>query len=490
MRFEPEGITGNPEIPFAKSMPDYIMRWLASRFLDTDAQEELGILTPEVRARKAAQDDRAGRRGVRHRRPADGEHGRRTPQASGGRGDGGSRAAGGPHRLAAGGPGAPAGPRPRPRVQPVRRDDAADGLVATRAHPAATTPAAAEPRAAGASRRPRSLACAGRETARRRASRHCSALGPRPLAPGLSQTTRSRLRERSRSTSGRRPAPGTSPGRADRRARAGRRASTPSRSAPKPRTPWAAPARSPIPGLDCWTCRSTLHPLPRAPAGRLPVRGGPLRDHRAVPVGRLLPLHPLPAPHGHRLLGQRPRPAGRLPAARREPSGCAPSSHPTGVPKLFCATCGSALFSGEPFSDEEVAVRLGTLDRDPGSRRSTGSSSLGGLLGADRRGRPDAGGRAPADATGRSTVRGPAGGRALRECRARTRRHRSSARIGARPGLSRGPGAGAGAGSRAVLGVQALLQRARGGEFRRLSTRRSGSSRRSRGCAPAVRPGG
>jgi ribonucleoside-diphosphate reductase alpha chain len=56
MRFDPEGITGNPEIPFAKSMPDYIMRWLASRFLDTDAQEELGILTPEVRARKAAQD--------------------------------------------------------------------------------------------------------------------------------------------------------------------------------------------------------------------------------------------------------------------------------------------------------------------------------------------------------------------------------------------------------------------------------------------------
>src|ERR1700689_2961897 len=56
MRFEPEGITGNPEIPFAKSMPDYIMRWLASRFLDIDAQEELGILTPAVRARKIAQE--------------------------------------------------------------------------------------------------------------------------------------------------------------------------------------------------------------------------------------------------------------------------------------------------------------------------------------------------------------------------------------------------------------------------------------------------
>jgi hypothetical protein len=40
----------------------------------------------------------------------------------------------------------------------------------------------------------------------------------------------------------------------------------------------------------------------------------------------------------------------------------------TGVPKLFCATCGSALFSGQPLSDEQVAVRLGALDRDPGIR--------------------------------------------------------------------------------------------------------------------------
>jgi ribonucleoside-diphosphate reductase alpha chain len=56
MRFEPEGMTSNPEIPFAKSMPDYIMRWLASRFLDVDLQEELGILTKEVRARQSAQD--------------------------------------------------------------------------------------------------------------------------------------------------------------------------------------------------------------------------------------------------------------------------------------------------------------------------------------------------------------------------------------------------------------------------------------------------
>jgi hypothetical protein len=41
---------------------------------------------------------------------------------------------------------------------------------------------------------------------------------------------------------------------------------------------------------------------------------------------------------------------------------------PEGIPKLFCSTCGSALFSGAPLSDAEVAVRLGTLDRDPGVR--------------------------------------------------------------------------------------------------------------------------
>ncbi|MDA0165355.1 vitamin B12-dependent ribonucleotide reductase [Solirubrobacter ginsenosidimutans] len=77
MRFEPEGITTNPEIPFAKSMPDYIMRWLASRFLDADVQEELGILTPEVRAKKIGEDFNAGASGGSSR-PANGNG---TPKA-------------------------------------------------------------------------------------------------------------------------------------------------------------------------------------------------------------------------------------------------------------------------------------------------------------------------------------------------------------------------------------------------------------------------
>jgi ribonucleoside-diphosphate reductase alpha chain len=61
MRFEPEGITGNPEIPFAKSLPDYIMRWVASRFIeDTDTLEELGIMTQEVRNKKDAETSQLG----------------------------------------------------------------------------------------------------------------------------------------------------------------------------------------------------------------------------------------------------------------------------------------------------------------------------------------------------------------------------------------------------------------------------------------------
>ncbi|HEU4599327.1 MAG TPA: vitamin B12-dependent ribonucleotide reductase, partial [Solirubrobacterales bacterium] len=61
MRFEPEGITGNPEIPFAKSLPDYIMRWLASRFIeDTETLEDLGILTQEVRAKRDVETTQLG----------------------------------------------------------------------------------------------------------------------------------------------------------------------------------------------------------------------------------------------------------------------------------------------------------------------------------------------------------------------------------------------------------------------------------------------
>jgi ribonucleoside-diphosphate reductase alpha chain len=43
MSFEPAGFTDNPQIPFASSIPDYVVRTLASRFLSPEAQEALGI---------------------------------------------------------------------------------------------------------------------------------------------------------------------------------------------------------------------------------------------------------------------------------------------------------------------------------------------------------------------------------------------------------------------------------------------------------------
>jgi ribonucleoside-diphosphate reductase alpha chain len=46
-RFEPSGFTKNPDIPMAKSIMDYIFRWLASKFLDGDAQQEVGVIARE-----------------------------------------------------------------------------------------------------------------------------------------------------------------------------------------------------------------------------------------------------------------------------------------------------------------------------------------------------------------------------------------------------------------------------------------------------------
>jgi ribonucleoside-diphosphate reductase alpha chain len=44
VRFEPSGFTGNQEIPIAKSIVDYIFRWLGSRFLTADDKANLGLI--------------------------------------------------------------------------------------------------------------------------------------------------------------------------------------------------------------------------------------------------------------------------------------------------------------------------------------------------------------------------------------------------------------------------------------------------------------
>jgi ribonucleoside-diphosphate reductase alpha chain len=54
MRFEPAGPTNDPDIRVAKSIVDYVFRWMGKKFLDADTQHELGIMSPEVKARMAA----------------------------------------------------------------------------------------------------------------------------------------------------------------------------------------------------------------------------------------------------------------------------------------------------------------------------------------------------------------------------------------------------------------------------------------------------
>ena len=43
VRFEPSGMTKNPDVRFAKSIVDYIFRWMASKFLSQDAQFRAGV---------------------------------------------------------------------------------------------------------------------------------------------------------------------------------------------------------------------------------------------------------------------------------------------------------------------------------------------------------------------------------------------------------------------------------------------------------------
>jgi ribonucleoside-diphosphate reductase alpha chain len=55
VRFEPSGMTKNPDVRFAKSIVDYIFRWMAAKFLSPEAQfragvnnrEEVTVTTPE-----------------------------------------------------------------------------------------------------------------------------------------------------------------------------------------------------------------------------------------------------------------------------------------------------------------------------------------------------------------------------------------------------------------------------------------------------------
>src|SRR3982751_2018410 len=53
MRFEPSGMTNDADIRVAKSIVDYVFRWMGKKFLTRSEEAELGIMSPEVKARLA-----------------------------------------------------------------------------------------------------------------------------------------------------------------------------------------------------------------------------------------------------------------------------------------------------------------------------------------------------------------------------------------------------------------------------------------------------
>jgi ribonucleoside-diphosphate reductase alpha chain len=48
MRFEPSGFTKNPEIPMAKSLVDYIFKWLGSKFLTPEEKQAIGVISRDT----------------------------------------------------------------------------------------------------------------------------------------------------------------------------------------------------------------------------------------------------------------------------------------------------------------------------------------------------------------------------------------------------------------------------------------------------------
>ena len=138
------GITANPEIPFAKSMPNYVVqRWLA---LALPGRGHAGGGFRHPHAGGARQEVRRGSRDRRRRRRLAPGQRRRLGGVGGqaphglGPGHDAPRPAGGSGADDAGPdlgddghparrPRAPDGPGPRPGLPAVRRDDAAHGLV-------------------------------------------------------------------------------------------------------------------------------------------------------------------------------------------------------------------------------------------------------------------------------------------------------------------------------------------------------------------------
>jgi ribonucleoside-diphosphate reductase alpha chain len=81
-RFEPSGMTKNPEVRFAKSIVDYIFRWMATKFLSPEAQFRVGVNMREEpgETRESGTGTRAAASAVRD----SGNRGRSAPSVESG----------------------------------------------------------------------------------------------------------------------------------------------------------------------------------------------------------------------------------------------------------------------------------------------------------------------------------------------------------------------------------------------------------------------
>ena len=68
LRFEPAGFTTNRDIPMAKSLVDYIFRYMATKFLDRDEQDKVGIINRQMTLSDAPVPVGSGRSGHHHLR--------------------------------------------------------------------------------------------------------------------------------------------------------------------------------------------------------------------------------------------------------------------------------------------------------------------------------------------------------------------------------------------------------------------------------------
>ncbi len=134
MRFEPAGMTDDPDVRMAQSIVDYIFRRLALDFLPFETRSALGIHSAEERQRHLETgsyeptDEEVDIEGLAQSAPrSPGAEGRRRPEGRR-RGDARARSAAGAHQRRTGGDAA-GHPGGRPAVLLLRYEDAAGRLL-------------------------------------------------------------------------------------------------------------------------------------------------------------------------------------------------------------------------------------------------------------------------------------------------------------------------------------------------------------------------